>query len=69
MVRSHPRESPQRESACRSLVARYQWLVTACVRRYRSSPETVEDLTQVGYLGLNYLRTAIQGEPAGHIDP
>jgi RNA polymerase sigma factor (sigma-70 family) len=34
------------------LVRRYDFLVKACVRRYRDSPEPEEDLMQVGYLGL-----------------
>jgi RNA polymerase sigma-B factor len=52
IVQAHPPGSPEREAACTSLVARYQWLVTACVRRYRGRPELIEDLTQVGYVGL-----------------
>ncbi|MEP7022443.1 MAG: sigma-70 family RNA polymerase sigma factor [Actinomycetota bacterium] len=52
VIRSHPRDSPVREAACQALVVRYRWLVAACVRRYRQSPEAVEDLTQVGYVGL-----------------
>jgi RNA polymerase sigma-B factor len=52
IIRSQPLDSPQREAACGTLVARYQWLVHACVRRYRSSPETAEDLSQAGYVGL-----------------
>jgi RNA polymerase sigma-B factor len=52
IIRSQPWDSPQREAACAVLVARYQWLVNACVRRYRGSPETAEDLTQAGYVGL-----------------
>ena len=31
---------------------RYQSLVRSCVQRYRDSPEQVEDLMQVGYVGL-----------------
>jgi RNA polymerase sigma-B factor len=52
IVRSEPRDSPQHEAACRALVSRYQWLVAACVRRYRGDPELTEDLMQVGYVGL-----------------
>jgi RNA polymerase sigma-B factor len=52
IIRSHPRDSPQREAACRSLVDRYRWLVSACARRYQGSPEPVEDLMQAGYVGL-----------------
>jgi RNA polymerase sigma-B factor len=52
IVRSEPRDSARRAAAVQSLVARYQWLVTACVRRYRGGPELAEDLMQVGYVGL-----------------
>jgi len=34
------------------LVERYGGLVRACVRPYQGSPEPVEDLMQVGYVGL-----------------
>jgi len=51
-IRSHPRDSPEREAACRSLVDRYRWLVSDCARRYQGSPEPAEDLMQVGYVGL-----------------
>jgi RNA polymerase sigma-B factor len=34
------------------LVSRYRDLVWSCVRRYRNSPEPLDDLMQVGYLGL-----------------
>src|SRR5262249_37986425 len=34
------------------LVRRYESVVKASVRRYRDSPESEEDLMQVGYLGL-----------------
>src|ERR1700722_12459094 len=34
------------------LVSRYRWLVRSCVRPYLRSPETAEDLMQVGYVGL-----------------
>lgn len=52
LVRSLPRGSEVRNSACELLVDRYQTLVRSCVRRYRSSPESQEDLMQVGYVGL-----------------
>jgi RNA polymerase sigma-B factor len=38
--------------ACEILVERYERLVRSCVRQYRGSPEPVEDLMQVGYVGL-----------------
>jgi RNA polymerase sigma-B factor len=34
------------------LVGRYRTMVQSCVQRYRHSPELIEDLMQVGYLGL-----------------
>jgi RNA polymerase sigma-B factor len=52
VIRSHPRDSPERETACQELVTRYRWLVAVCVQRYRGSPEIAEDMTQVGYVGL-----------------
>ncbi|HEY0937199.1 MAG TPA: SigB/SigF/SigG family RNA polymerase sigma factor [Trebonia sp.] len=48
----HPRGSPQRAAACEVLVRRYTPLVRACVQQFRNSPESAEDLMQVGYLGL-----------------
>jgi RNA polymerase sigma-B factor len=51
-VQSLPREDPRREAALTELVGRYQSLVRACVHRYRSGPESADDLMQVGYLGL-----------------
>ncbi len=51
-VRSLPRDDEMRAAACEILVDRYQKLVRSCVRLYRGSPEPVEDLMQVGYLGL-----------------
>jgi RNA polymerase sigma-B factor len=51
-VRTLPRDSEQRAAACEVLVDRYSKLVRSCVRQYRSSPEPVEDLMQVGYVGL-----------------
>ncbi|MBV9383229.1 MAG: SigB/SigF/SigG family RNA polymerase sigma factor [Streptosporangiaceae bacterium] len=50
--RELPRDSGERAAACEILVARYQKLVRSCVRQYRGSPEPVEDLMQVGYVGL-----------------
>src|SRR5215469_8582658 len=50
--RDLPRGSAERAAACEVLVRRYESLVRACVWQYRSSPEPVEDLMQVGYIGL-----------------
>jgi RNA polymerase sigma-B factor len=46
------RDSYERSVACEILVERYERLVRSCVRQYRGSPEPVEDLMQVGYVGL-----------------
>ena len=51
-VRALPRDSELRAAACEILVDRYEKLVRSCVRQYRGSPEPVEDLMQVGYVGL-----------------
>jgi RNA polymerase sigma-B factor len=50
--RGLPRDSHERSMICELLVARYERLVRSCVRQYRGSPEPVEDLMQVGYVGL-----------------
>jgi len=50
--RALPKDSHERSVACEILVARYERLVRGCVRQYRGSPEPVEDLMQVGYVGL-----------------
>jgi RNA polymerase sigma-B factor len=52
MVRALPREDELRAAACETLIARYQKLVRSCVRQYRGSPESAEELMQVGYVGL-----------------
>jgi len=52
IVRSLPRTSARRATACETLVARYRNLVWSCVRRYRHGPELTDDLMQVGYVGL-----------------
>ena len=50
--RALPKDSYERGVACEILVERYERLVRSCVRQYRGSPEPVEDLMQVGYVGL-----------------
>ncbi|HEX4063550.1 MAG TPA: SigB/SigF/SigG family RNA polymerase sigma factor [Streptosporangiaceae bacterium] len=52
VMQAMPRQSDRREQACDILVSRYSKLVRSCVRRYMDSPEPVEDLMQVGYVGL-----------------
>jgi RNA polymerase sigma-B factor len=50
--RELPRDDYERSVICELLVERYERLVRSCVRQYRGSPEPVEDLMQVGYVGL-----------------
>jgi RNA polymerase sigma-B factor len=50
--RALPRDSEERSAICEILVERHEKLVRSCVRQYRGSPEPVEDLMQVGYVGL-----------------
>jgi RNA polymerase sigma-B factor len=52
LLRRLRRDDGDRAAACEILVNRYAKLVRACVRQYRGSPEPVEDLMQVGYVGL-----------------
>jgi RNA polymerase sigma-B factor len=52
LVQSLPYDSRRRAAAYEELVRRYDFVVKACVRRYRDSPESLQDLMQVGYLGL-----------------
>jgi RNA polymerase sigma-B factor len=47
-----PVGSEERAAVCELLVERHEKLVRSCVRQYRGSPEPVEDLMQVGYVGL-----------------
>src|SRR5690348_2029088 len=51
-IRTRPNGDEVRELACELLVGRYESLVRSCVHRYRDTPELVEDLMQVGYVGL-----------------
>jgi RNA polymerase sigma-B factor len=52
LVQSLPRGSEERDAACEKLVNRYESLVRSCAQRYRHSPESPEELMQVGYVGL-----------------
>jgi RNA polymerase sigma-B factor len=52
LVQSLPRGSEERNAACEKLIGRYESLVRACAQRYRHSPESPEELMQVGYVGL-----------------
>lgn len=69
LLRGLPLTSAKRRRVCGVLVKRYEFLVHGCVRRYRDSPEPVEDLMQVGYVGLvkainNFDPTLGSGLPA-----
>ena len=65
MVHSLPRGNGLRERACEVLVTRYQSLVRSCVQPFRNSPESQEELMQVGYVGL--LKAINNFDPAvGH---
>jgi RNA polymerase sigma-B factor len=52
LIHDQPRGSAARGEACEVLVARYQSLVRSCARRYQGSPESADELMQVGYVGL-----------------
>jgi len=52
LVQSLPLRSEERSAACEQLLARYEPLVRFCAQRYRRSPESQEELMQVGYVGL-----------------
>jgi RNA polymerase sigma-B factor len=52
LVQSLPRGSGERDAACAELVGRYEPLVRSCALRYQYSPESAEELMQVGYVGL-----------------
>jgi RNA polymerase sigma-B factor len=52
LIHAEPRGARKREDACEKLVSRYRALVRSCVLRYRDSPESQEELMQVGYVGL-----------------
>jgi RNA polymerase sigma-B factor len=51
-VQTLPKGCRERETAYEELVTRYKGLVRSCVLRYRDSPESPDELMQVGYLGL-----------------
>ncbi len=73
LVQSLPSSDPRRQSACEILVTRYEHLVRTCVRRYRDSPESADDLMQVGYVGLmkaiNNYDAALGGNLAAYAQP
>jgi len=73
LVKSEPIGSAVRSAACEILVKRYEALVRSCVLRYRDSPESVEELMQVGYVGLlkaiNNFDPAFGGALAAYAQP
>jgi RNA polymerase sigma-B factor len=73
VIRTRPDGDEMRELACEELVGRYDSLVRSCVHRYRDTPELVEDLMQVGYVGLlkaiNNFDPAIGGSLAAYAQP
>jgi RNA polymerase sigma-B factor len=72
-IRARSAGDEMRAVACEVLVARYESLVRSCVHRYRDTPELVEDLMQVGYIGLlkaiNNFDPAIGGSLAAYAQP
>lgn len=52
LCRAYAQGSTDRDTACEALVRRYTPLVRACARHYMNSPESSDDLMQVGYVGL-----------------
>jgi RNA polymerase sigma-B factor len=73
IIRSEPRGSERRAAACELLVTRHRNLVWSCVRHYKGSPESAEDLMQVGYVGLlkaiNNFDPAVGGSLAAYAQP
>jgi RNA polymerase sigma-B factor len=73
LVHSLPRDSSLRELACEVLVVRYQSLVRSCVQPFRNSPESQEELMQVGYVGLlkaiNNFNPEVGNTLAGYAQP
>jgi RNA polymerase sigma-B factor len=73
LVRALPRGDTLRSSACETLIERYQKLVRSCVRQYRGSPESAEELMQVGYVGLlkaiNNFNPEIGGSLSAYAQP
>jgi RNA polymerase sigma-B factor len=52
LAQSSPHGTDAHDSACEALIVRYEPLVRCCAQRYRRSPESQEELMQVGYVGL-----------------
>ena len=73
LVQTLPRDSDSREAACEQLIVRYQSLVRSCAQRYWHSPESQEELMQVGYVGLlkaiNNFDPAVGGSLSAYAQP
>ena len=73
LVQSLPRDSQEHDAACEQLIARYQSLVRSCAQRYWQSPESQEELMQVGYVGLlkaiNNFDPAVGGSLSAYAQP
>jgi RNA polymerase sigma-B factor len=73
LVQSLPYDSEDHDAACEELITRYQSLVRSCAMRYRQSPESQEELMQVGYVGLlkaiNNFDPALGGNLAAYAQP
>jgi RNA polymerase sigma-B factor len=73
VIQSLPYHHSDRDSACEVLVSRYQPLVRSCVLRYKNSSEPLEELMQVGYVGLlkaiNNFDVTLGSSLAGYAQP
>jgi RNA polymerase sigma-B factor len=73
LVTGEPLGTAARSAACEILVQRYEGLVRSCVLRYRDSPESAEELMQVGYVGLikaiNNFDPTLGGSLAAYAQP
>jgi RNA polymerase sigma-B factor len=73
LVQSLPNDSEDHDAACEELITRYQALVRSCALRYRQSPESQEELMQVGYVGLlkaiNNFDPTLGGNLAAYAQP
>ena len=73
LVQTLPRDSEEHDAACARLITRYQSLVRSCAARYWQSPESQEELMQVGYVGLlkaiNNFDPAVGGSLVAYAQP
>ena len=73
LVQTLPRDSDEHDAACEQLIIRYQSLVRSCAQRYWQSPESQEELMQVGYVGLlkaiNNFDPAVGGSLSAYAQP